>query len=267
MPPASPDQPPEAPMTPTPLSARPAPVHRLLDPVILRIVDRIDIRPDQSVLEVGAGPGEITAHLAHLVGDHGIVTAVDTDTSRLTPTNVIDIQQRDLDRDVLPDTYDRYDHVVARRSTKPLRDPVDVLEQMIARLRPGGWLLLADILPSTPRVYRAPDATDDHLIAAVMNRIRHTIAGSDEAGTWTSNTETLLVNRGMTQHCVHIGTETWTGNQPGCRLLADIATHLHPELTTEFTDDDLDRFRALMADPRVLLASYTHRVIHARKAD
>ncbi|WP_431728087.1 class I SAM-dependent methyltransferase [Verrucosispora sp. TAA-831] len=254
-------------MTTTPLSARPAPVHRLLDPVILRILDRIDIRPDQSVLEVGAGPGEITAHLAHLVGDHGIVTAVDTDTSRLTPTNVIDVQQRDLDRHVLPEKYDRYHHVVARRSTKPLRDPVDVLEQMIARLRPGGWLLLADILPSTPRVYRAPDATDDHLIAAVMNRIRHTIAGSDEAGTWTSNTETLLVNRGMTRHCVHIGTETWTGNQPGCRLLADIATHLHPELATEFTDDDLDRFRALMADPRVLLASYTHRVIHARKTD
>ncbi|WP_431728479.1 class I SAM-dependent methyltransferase [Verrucosispora sp. TAA-831] len=251
----------------TPLSTRPGPMHRLLDPAIRTILDRLDIQPHHAVLEIGAGGGEITARLAQLVGRYGLVTAVDTDTSRLIPTTVIDVQRRDLDREILPGTTDAYDHIIARWTTGPLRDPVDVLEQMIARLRPGGWLILADIAPTTPKVYRAPDADDDPLITAVMNRARHTLSGGDDASTWTGDIETLLVNRGMTQHCIHLGTETWIGNRPGCRLFADIVTHLRPQLLTQFSDDELGRFAALMADPRVLLTSYTHRLIHARKND
>ncbi|MEG3635223.1 class I SAM-dependent methyltransferase [Micromonospora palythoicola] len=250
-------------MTITSLSASPGPVHLLLDPVIRTDLDRIDIRSHQSVLEIGSSPGEITARLAQLVGRFGSVTAVDHDTSRLTPTSVIDVQQRDLDRDLLPGTTDSYDHIVARWPYGPLRDPVDVLEQMIARLRPDGWLLLADITATPPRIHRTPADEDTSLIDRMLHQIHRALTGHDETPTWTSDIETLLVDHGMVQHCVHITTETWTGNGPGCRLLADMAAHRRSTLTG-VTSADIDRFTALMSDPRVVLASYERRVIHAR---
>ncbi|WBB48496.1 class I SAM-dependent methyltransferase [Verrucosispora sp. WMMA2044] len=252
-------------MTITSLSANPGPVHLLLDPVIRTDLDRIDIRSHQSVLEIGASPGEITARLAQLVGRYGSVTAVDHDTSHLTPTSVIDVQQRDLDRDLLPGTTDSYDHIVARWPYGSLRDPVDVLEQMIARLRPDGWLLLADIIPTPPRIHRTPADDDTSLIDHMLHQIHHALTGPDGTPTWTSDIATLLVDHGMVQHCVHTTTETWTGNGPGCRLLADIAAQLHPT-RVGITDTDIDRFTALMTDPRVLLASYERRVIHASKS-
>ena len=78
----------------TTLPARSGPIHQLLNPSIHTVVDRLDIRTNQRVLEIGAS-GEITARLAELVGRYGSVTAVDADTSHLTGTAVIDVQQRD----------------------------------------------------------------------------------------------------------------------------------------------------------------------------
>ncbi|PZG10252.1 hypothetical protein C1I95_28250 [Micromonospora craterilacus] len=261
-------------MTNTSLPTHPGPLHQLLVPTIRAVLDRLDIRPAQTVLEVGAGPGEITAQLARLVGPDGRVAAVDADTSRLVvehlvtppepcPTSVIDVQQLDLDRDILPGREDTYDHIVARWPYGALRDPVDVVEQMIARLRPGGWLVLADVTSTQPRIYRASDAEDAQLIGSVMRQVHGALTGSDGAGTWTSDIETLLLDRGMARQCVHTGAETWTGGRPGCRLLADIAAHLRP---TGCTEGEIDRFTALMADPRVLLRSYERRVIHASTA-
>ncbi|MEU9505378.1 class I SAM-dependent methyltransferase [Micromonospora sp. NPDC048170] len=245
------------------LPAHPGPIHQLLNPSIHNVLDRLDIRTDQRVLEIGAGAGEITARLAQLVGRYGSVTAVDTDTSHLTGTNVIDVQQRDPNRDLLPGQADSYDHIVARWPHGAVRDPADVVEQMITRLRSGGWLVLADITPTPPRVYQAPDDESGTLISTVMHQVHRAVTGS-YSGTWTAAPETLLLHHGMVQHCSHSGTETWTGGGPGCGLLAEVVTHLRPSLT-DITHADADRFASLMADPRVLLGSYERRVIHARE--
>ncbi|RLK09495.1 methyltransferase family protein [Micromonospora sp. M71_S20] len=247
----------------TTLPARPGPIHQLLNPSIHTLLDRLDIKTNQRVLEVGAGAGEITARLVQLVGRYGAVTAVDTDTSHLTGTPVVDVQQRDPNRDLLPGQADSYDHIVARWPHGTLRDPADVVEQMITRLRPGGWLVLADITPNAPRVYRSPDDESLTLISTVMGQVQRAVTGW-YGGTWTAAPETLLLDHGLAQHCIHAATETWTGGGPGCRLLADIVTHLHPTLT-DITQEDADRFVGLMADPRVLLGSYERRVIHARE--
>ncbi|GIJ30382.1 hypothetical protein Vqi01_55440 [Micromonospora qiuiae] len=247
----------------TTLPAHSGPMLRLLNPSIHLVLDRLGIRTNQRLLEIGAGAGEITARLAELVGRYGAVTAVDADTSRLTGTAVIDVQRRDPNRDLLPGQANRYDHIVARWPHGTLRDPADVIEQMIARLRSGGWLVLADITPTPPRIYRAPDDESATLIHTVMQQVHHALTGPHGA-TWTTGPETLLVSHGMVRHCIHTGTETWTGGGPGCRLLADIVAHLRPSLT-DITDADADRFADLMTDPRVLLGSYESRVIHARE--
>ncbi|MFJ6199616.1 class I SAM-dependent methyltransferase [Micromonospora sp. NPDC092111] len=229
------------------------------------VLDRLEITTNQRVLEIGAGAGDITARLAQLVGWYGSVTVVDADTSHLTPTDVIDVQQRDLNRDLLPGQADSYDHIIARCPHGSLRDPEDLVEQSIARLRPGGWLVLADITPTAPRVYRAPDDEAGALIHTIMQQVHHAIANPDHE-TSTADPDTLLLSHGLAQHCIHTGTETWTGGGPGCHLLADIVTHLRPTLTS-ITPADADRFGELMTDPRVLLRFYEHRVIHARQGN
>ncbi|GIJ08455.1 hypothetical protein Van01_16690 [Micromonospora andamanensis] len=238
----------------------------MLDRGIENHLSRININTNHKVLEIGAGVGTVTARLAGIVGRYGSVSAVDRDVEHLTPTSIIDIHRRDLDRELLPGTAGCYDVVVARWPNGPLRDPADVLEQMIVRLRPGGWLVLADVAASTPPlVYRAPNEEAATLIYTVLRQVHGIIAGRD-GETWTADAEALLLDNGVTRQCVHTTAETWTGGGPGCHLLADIVTHLRPTLGG-FTDADADRFATLMADPRVLLRSWETRLIHAEQGE
>ncbi|KAB1108553.1 methyltransferase domain-containing protein [Micromonospora aurantiaca] len=245
---------------------RPPQLLELLDPTIRHELDRLAIRPGHRILEIGAGTGEITALLTRLVGPSGRVTAVDKDTSYLAPTAVIDVYHRNLDGDELPGEPDTFDLAIARWLHGALPDSTAVIRQMINRLRPDGWLILADVTETPPRVFRAAE-DDATLIHTVMGRIYRTVAGLDGGGIWTTDTETLLLGGGMSQVCVHTSTETWTGGGPGCQVLADTADQLRHLLTTsELTDAKIDRFITLMADPAVVLSSYERRAIHAHKA-
>ncbi|MEV7350308.1 methyltransferase domain-containing protein [Micromonospora chalcea] len=244
----------------TTLPAHAGPIHLLLNPSIHAVLDRLDIRTNQRVLDVGASE-ESTTLLARLVGRYGSVIAVDADTGHLTDTAVINVHQLDLNRDPVPGHAAGYDHILARWPHGTLRDPADLIAQMTTRLRPGGWLVLADITTTAPRIYRAPDDESATVIHAVLQQAHRALTGPHGA-TWTADPETLLFSHGMVQHCIHTTTETWTGADPGCQLLADVITHLRPRLN--ITNADADRFADLMTDPRVLLGSYERRVIHAR---
>lgn len=220
------------------LRTRPGLLADLLDPALLRVLkwhqlsEHGRIETGATVLEVGAGTGRVTTHLAGLVGPTGTVSAVDSDTSRLDPTGTIDVHARDLDRQVLPGGEDSYDHVVARWPYGPLRDPEDVLDQLLLRLRPGGLLVLADMPAKHPETHAAPDDESAALIRHVTRQVYTAVMGKD--GTWTDTLDTIRARRGLAP-CVHRTDETWTGDSPGCRLLADITAHLHPVSTSRAT--------------------------------
>ncbi|ADL49627.1 MULTISPECIES: class I SAM-dependent methyltransferase [Micromonospora] len=245
---------------------RPPQLLELLDPTIRHELDRLEIRPGHRILEIGAGTGEITALLARLVGPSGRVTAVDKDTSYLAPTAVIDVYQRNLDGDELPGEADTFDLAVARWLHGALPDSNAVIRQMIDRLRPDGWLILAD-LPFTPsRVFRRPHREDADLIQHLVTRIYGLVTDPGGRATWPNDVPELLVANGMKTVCTHRSIETWAGGGPGCRILADAAEHLRPLLIQpELSHADLGRFIDLMADPGVLLGSYERRAVHAHK--
>lgn len=243
---------------PHPQLHRAQPAHNLLSPFILQQIDTIDIRAGQRVMDIGAGTGDITTHLAVLVGPTGTVAAVDDNTRYLNPTNIIDVYHRDLATDLLPGEPDTFDGIVARRLGHHTTWP-DALVQMVIRLRPGGWLILADITDTPPQVYRATNADDAELIRTVMHTIHANLLLP--GGKCAEDIDTLLASSGMHEVHTRISLGTWTGGSSGCALLAGIAAELRDVLP----EGDLAQFTTLMANPRIAVRSYARRAIHARK--
>ncbi|MFG3423241.1 class I SAM-dependent methyltransferase [Micromonospora sp. NPDC048063] len=237
------------------------------DPIIRRELAAVGVQPGQRVLDVGAGDGTITAHLAELVGPGGSVAAVDTDTRLLNPTHIIDVYQRNLAGERLPGDPGSFD-VINARCLQQLPRPADVLKQLISLLRPGGWLVLGELTYAPPMVYRANDEADAALVNNVMHDMIATIIGFDGHLNWVNDAPPWLLDGGMDHVCTVQRTETWTGGGPGCALLAGAARDLRDALLQEgFTDAQLDQFADLMTSPNLLLRSLQFGAVHARRAD
>ncbi|MFI6673738.1 class I SAM-dependent methyltransferase [Kribbella sp. NPDC050470] len=107
------------------------------------------LRPGMSLLDVGAGPGTITADLARLV-DPGKVTALEATEAALdiTKTTFADLDIRvqfvvgDVHKLDLPD--DTYDVVHAHQVLQHVADPVQALREMRRVCKPGGIVAVRD---------------------------------------------------------------------------------------------------------------------------
>ena len=117
----------------------------LWDPGTLALARQCGLAPGQSVLEVGAGAGSVARQFAAEVGPAGLVTAVDIETRFLADIDLpqVEIVQCDDRTEALPAA--RYDLVHCRMMLEHLvATSGDVLDAMIAALKPGGWLLVED---------------------------------------------------------------------------------------------------------------------------
>ena len=107
------------------------------------------LRPGMSLLDVGAGPGTITADLARLV-EPGRTTALEATEAALDITKAtfakLDISVEFVVGDVhkldLPD--DTYDVVHAHQVLQHVADPVQALREMRRVCKPGGIVAVRD---------------------------------------------------------------------------------------------------------------------------
>ncbi|RKN50458.1 methyltransferase domain-containing protein [Micromonospora endolithica] len=242
------------------------PLQEMLDPITIDDLKRCGVTPGQHALDVGAGAGSIARHLCHLVGPTGKVIAVDLDTTLLAPTGVLDVYQRDLRTEPLPAEPGSLHLVTARCVLEHLPTRHQVLQQMITALRPGGQIVLGDIVYARTTVPHAPTDGDAELITRVVHGILDILAGRGVDLHWGEKTPTLLLNAGLDQVHTRWTARTWTGGSPGCRLYADNARHLRDQLLTAgFTAADLDRFGELMTHPAVMMRGYEFATSTARK--
>ncbi|PYC72096.1 SAM-dependent methyltransferase [Streptomyces tateyamensis] len=110
-----------------------------------------ELTPGQRVLDIGCGPGTITADLAELVGPAGAVVAVDS-----SPEVVAQAEQHAADRGLtgiefavgdvyaLPYATGEFDVVHAHQLLQHLADPVAALRELRRVLAPGGVLAARD---------------------------------------------------------------------------------------------------------------------------
>jgi len=104
------------------------------------LLDR-GLAPGWHCLEVGGGGGSIAGWLAKRVGDTGRVLVTDIDIRFLDALNSprLEVQRHDITRDPLPAGV--FDLVHTRMVLIHLPERDEVLQRLVAALKPGGWLV------------------------------------------------------------------------------------------------------------------------------
>jgi SAM-dependent methyltransferase len=176
------------------------------------------LAPGQRVLDVGCGPGTITADLAELVGPTGRVVAVDTSAEVLAQAaehiaarglGNVDFAVADVHD--LPYPAGEFDVVHAHQVLQHLADPVDALRQMRRVLAPGGVLAVRDADYEAMTWYPEVPQLDAWL--ALYRRTARANGGEPDAG------RRLLAwarEAGFTE--LTASSATWTYASPGERL-------------------------------------------------
>lgn len=103
------------------------------------------LRPGQRLLDVGSGPGTITADLARLVAPGQVVAVeVDEHAAALTRQGAPGVDVRVADVHALPFADGEFDVVHAHQVLQHLADPVQALREMARVTRPGGLVAARD---------------------------------------------------------------------------------------------------------------------------
>ncbi|KAK3906132.1 trans-aconitate 2-methyltransferase [Staphylotrichum tortipilum] len=112
----------------------------------LFLLNRLQIRPGMHVLDVGCGPGNLTAHLAYLVGPNGSVVGIDPSAERirLALTSHGHRPNLSFEEGIAEDLsrFDsaRFDAVFVNSTLHWVRDQPAALCEFGRVLRPGGRL-------------------------------------------------------------------------------------------------------------------------------
>jgi SAM-dependent methyltransferase len=149
-----------APQTPARFSA----LAELYDGATTRHLEQIGVQPGWRCWEIGAGPGSVARWLCGKVGPGGTVLATDIDTrffEHLVLPNLT-VRRHDIVSDPLPN--EKFDLIHTRLVLVHLPEREQVLDRMIAALKPGGWLAAEEfdslsLLPA-PTLYPGETALD-----------------------------------------------------------------------------------------------------------
>jgi SAM-dependent methyltransferase len=113
----------------------------LWDPGSQALLDELGIGPGWKCLEVGAGGGSMVEWMASR-GAH--VTAIDIDTRFIEhlASDSITVRRIDLREDEL--SQSEFDLVHSRLVLEHLADRREILDRLVATLKPGGWMVMED---------------------------------------------------------------------------------------------------------------------------
>ncbi|MFD4397324.1 methyltransferase domain-containing protein [Kitasatospora sp. NPDC058397] len=146
-----------------------------------------ELRPGQALLDIGCGPGTITADLAELVGPGGRVVAVDTSAEVLEQAAAY-VAGRGLSNVVfeiadvheLPYREGEFDVVHAHQVLQHVADPVAALREMRRVAAPGGVVAARDVDYASMTWFPEAPALDRWL--ELYERIARANGGEPDAG-------------------------------------------------------------------------------------
>jgi ubiquinone/menaquinone biosynthesis C-methylase UbiE len=125
---------------------------RYSEPLAGRFADLAEVRRGQRVLDVGCGPGALTAELADRVGA-GAVSAAEPSASFVAAVRErlpgVDVRLAAAERLPFPDGA--FDAAMAQLVVHFMADPVQGLREMARVTRPGGLVAWAATSPALPQ--------------------------------------------------------------------------------------------------------------------
>lgn len=236
------------------------------------MLDRIDLQPGWSCLDLGCGAMGILGPLSHLVGDQGRVVGLDADESHLRAAQAYvneeglgnvkliagDVHQTDLP----PESFD----FVHERWVLPYVRVDDVLQHMISLAKPGGIIAVEEsdqysynYFPEVPTWPRLKEILE----AAFKLRGGDINIGRDTYG--------LLLAAGLEDVQVRAGVVALQNSHPYMRLPMIAMGAMRPHLVNAgvSTDDELDALlddlETRVSDPETYAVMFTLVQVWGRK--
>jgi len=216
-----------------------------LDPLTTRSLDAIGIEPGWRCLELGAGGGSVARILCRRVGPDGRVVAVDLDTRFLdeAPEDNLDVERRDVLADGLPGHG--YDLVHARLLLMHLATREKFVEEMVASLRPGGWLLVEDM-----DTFPFQTTLSEGVFLDVMRKVDAAFLAANAAPAFGRRLPALFDAAGLEDVEAACEVNTYRGGSAAARMYLASAEQLRPALlAVGATDDQLEDLVGVLSDP------------------
>ncbi|MBL7496924.1 methyltransferase domain-containing protein [Frankia sp. CNm7] len=219
------------------------------DPTTTRVLDELGVAAGWRCLEVGAGAGSIAAWLADRVAAAGHVVATDIDTSHLADLAAsranLTVLRHDVTRDPAPDGGP-FDLVHARFVLEHLPEREEVLDRLVAWLKPGGVLVLESIAEFPV------DSSPHPPFRAAMRGIGEALArtiGTDSG--WARGFPGPLRDRRLVDVGTAVHLPATGGANASARCWTLTLTRLRPRIRELdlASEDTLDEALAQLADP------------------
>ena len=218
-------------------------LEQCLDPITIKSLDAIGVDRGWRCLEVGGGGGSVTRMLCERVGPAGRVEAVDLDTRFLEEIQHgnLDVFRQDVVADGLPG--DGYDLIHARMLLVHLPTREKFLGELVAALRPGGWLLVEelDVFPIA--------ALAEGLYAEVWKAIITAFESGNMATSFSRELPALFDRVGLEEVEPICHMPVYRGGTPWAHVNTASIPQLRPLiLAAGATEAQLDEFARLMED-------------------
>jgi SAM-dependent methyltransferase len=137
-------------------------------------VTAVGFRSEWRCAEIGAGTGSIACWLADRVSSPGHVVAADIDVRFLETLHRETLEVRRHDIVAAPLEEGAYDFVHTRLLLMHLPERERAIENMVASLRPGGWLLAEDYDLGTAGFFHPPSPLQAKINDAVQRMFEKT---------------------------------------------------------------------------------------------
>ena len=166
-------------------------LEQCLDPATFRRLESVGVTRGWTCLEAGAGGGSVAHWLCDKVGPAGRVVATDLDTRFLDQLHERNLEVRTLDLTTGNLPQDTFDLVHTRMVLMHIPSRLEVLEKLVAALKPGGWLLVEeqDVYPVL--------ATASGPYSRVWSAFMQSMAARGVARDWARNLPQVMAGTGL----------------------------------------------------------------------
>lgn len=226
-----------------------------LDALSVSHLRRVGVHRGYRCLEVGCGGGSIARWLASEVGSEGHVTAVDLDTRWFRHDGSPQLEVRELDLVVGPIPEGPWDLIHERLVLQHIPARLEVLDRLIERLAPGGWLVVEDFDTGEVRTTDR-DGPNHELIVRMAGAFNRLLAERGGANDFAANAWRYLRTRGLVETGASGHVTFDSGGTGFAQVMAANARQVRDGLVgLGIASSDMDRFLQVLADPDSIMGT------------